>query len=99
MVDLFLHDGGRELSQAVSRFKEILLETLAENLPPDGSDGASPYPWSASLIVVQYPWLFLSLKLIGNQKARLFHAYLSASILDNSSINAETNMSIIGSAK
>jgi hypothetical protein len=34
MVDLFLHDGGRELSQAVSRFKEILLETLAENLPP-----------------------------------------------------------------
>jgi hypothetical protein len=33
MVDLFLHDGGRELSQAVSRFKEILLETLAENLP------------------------------------------------------------------
>jgi hypothetical protein len=33
MIDLFLHDGGRELSQAVSRFKEILLETLAENLP------------------------------------------------------------------
>jgi len=33
MVDLYLHDGGRELSPAVSRFKEILLETLAENPP------------------------------------------------------------------
>ena len=33
MVDVFLHDGGRELSQAVSRFKESLLEMLAENLP------------------------------------------------------------------
>lgn len=31
-VDLFLHDGGRELSQAVGRFKETLLETLREHL-------------------------------------------------------------------
>lgn len=31
-VDLFLHDGGRELSQTVSRFKETLLETLREHL-------------------------------------------------------------------
>ena len=33
MVDLFLHDGGRELTEAVNQFKEILLETLAEELP------------------------------------------------------------------
>jgi DNA-binding transcriptional LysR family regulator len=31
-VDLFLHDGGRELSKAVSRFKETLLDTLREHL-------------------------------------------------------------------
>jgi hypothetical protein len=31
-VDLFLHDGGREPSKAVSRFKETLLETLREYL-------------------------------------------------------------------
>jgi DNA-binding transcriptional LysR family regulator len=33
MVDLFLHDGGRELSAAVTQFKGILLETLKEELP------------------------------------------------------------------
>jgi DNA-binding transcriptional LysR family regulator len=31
-VDLYLHDGGREPSKAVSRFKETLLETLWEYL-------------------------------------------------------------------
>jgi DNA-binding transcriptional LysR family regulator len=31
-VDLFLHDGGREPSKAVSRFKQTLLETLKEHL-------------------------------------------------------------------
>jgi DNA-binding transcriptional LysR family regulator len=31
-VELFLHDGGREPSKAVSRFKETLLETLREYL-------------------------------------------------------------------
>lgn len=31
-VDLFLHDGGRQPSKAVSRFKETLLETLREHL-------------------------------------------------------------------
>ena len=31
-VDLFLHDGGREPSKAVSQFKGTLLETLAEHL-------------------------------------------------------------------
>ena len=31
-VDLFLHDGGRELSQTVGHFKETLLETLREHL-------------------------------------------------------------------
>ena len=30
---LSLHDGGRELTPATTRFKEILLETLAANLP------------------------------------------------------------------
>lgn len=33
MIDLYLHDGGCALPQAANRFKEILLETLAENLP------------------------------------------------------------------
>ena len=33
MIDLSLHDGGRELTPAASRFKEILLETLTANLP------------------------------------------------------------------
>jgi DNA-binding transcriptional LysR family regulator len=33
MIDLSLHDGGRELTPAATRFKEILLETLAANLP------------------------------------------------------------------
>ena len=33
MIDLCLHDGGRDLSQAANRFKEILLETLDENVP------------------------------------------------------------------
>ena len=33
-VDLFLHDGGREPSKAVSRFRETLLETLADYLRP-----------------------------------------------------------------
>jgi DNA-binding transcriptional LysR family regulator len=32
-IDLSLHDGGRELTSAASRFKEILLETLTANLP------------------------------------------------------------------
>jgi DNA-binding transcriptional LysR family regulator len=32
-IDLSLHDGGRELTPAASRFKEILLETLTANLP------------------------------------------------------------------
>jgi DNA-binding transcriptional LysR family regulator len=32
-IDLSLHDGGRELTSATSRFKEILLETLTANLP------------------------------------------------------------------
>jgi DNA-binding transcriptional LysR family regulator len=32
-IDLSLHDGGRELTSATSRFKEILLETLTVNLP------------------------------------------------------------------
>lgn len=33
MIDLSLHDGGRELTPAATRFKEILLETLTANLP------------------------------------------------------------------
>jgi DNA-binding transcriptional LysR family regulator len=33
MIDLTLHDGGRELTPAASLFKEILLETLTANLP------------------------------------------------------------------
>ncbi|MGA8478248.1 MAG: LysR substrate-binding domain-containing protein [Chthoniobacterales bacterium] len=33
MIDLSLHDGGRELTPATTRFKEILFETLAANLP------------------------------------------------------------------
>jgi DNA-binding transcriptional LysR family regulator len=33
VVDVSLHDGGRELSPAAARFKEILSETLAESLP------------------------------------------------------------------
>jgi DNA-binding transcriptional LysR family regulator len=33
MVDLFLHDGGRELTESVNQFKEILLQTLVEELP------------------------------------------------------------------
>jgi DNA-binding transcriptional LysR family regulator len=33
MIDLSLHDGGRELTPAATRFKEILFETLAMNLP------------------------------------------------------------------
>jgi DNA-binding transcriptional LysR family regulator len=33
-VDLFLHDGGRELSKPVSHFKETLLESLREHLNP-----------------------------------------------------------------
>ncbi|MBV8968633.1 MAG: hypothetical protein JO331_06165 [Verrucomicrobia bacterium] len=37
MVDLFLHDGGRELTEAVNQFKKILLETLAEELPIIGA--------------------------------------------------------------
>jgi DNA-binding transcriptional LysR family regulator len=31
-VDLFLHDGGREPSNAVNRFRDTLLETLKEHL-------------------------------------------------------------------
>lgn len=33
MIGLYLHDGERGLSQAANRFKEILMETLAENVP------------------------------------------------------------------
>ena len=33
MVDVSLHDGGRELTPATTLFKEILTATLAENLP------------------------------------------------------------------
>jgi DNA-binding transcriptional LysR family regulator len=33
MVDLFLHDGGRQLPEAANRFKETLLETLVKELP------------------------------------------------------------------
>ena len=33
MVDVSLHDGRRELSTAASHFKNVLCETLAENLP------------------------------------------------------------------
>ena len=33
MIDLSLHDGGRELTPTATRFKEILLETLTANLP------------------------------------------------------------------
>jgi hypothetical protein len=33
MIDLSLHDGGRELTPAATRFKETLFETLAANLP------------------------------------------------------------------
>jgi len=33
MIDLSLHDGGRALTPAATRFKEVLLETLAANLP------------------------------------------------------------------
>jgi len=33
LVDLSLHDGGRELTPAATRFKEILSATLVENLP------------------------------------------------------------------
>ena len=32
-TQLSLHDAGRELTPATARFKEILLETLAANLP------------------------------------------------------------------
>lgn len=32
-IDLSLHDGGRKLTPAAARFKEIILETLAANLP------------------------------------------------------------------
>jgi len=38
-VDLFLHDGGREPSKPVSRFKETLLESLREHLEPSGLGG------------------------------------------------------------
>jgi DNA-binding transcriptional LysR family regulator len=33
MVDVSFHDAGRELTPAATRFKEILSETLAENVP------------------------------------------------------------------
>jgi DNA-binding transcriptional LysR family regulator len=33
MVEVSLHDGGRELTSAATRFKKILSETLAEDLP------------------------------------------------------------------
>jgi hypothetical protein len=33
MIDVSLHDGGRQLTPAAARFKELLLETLAMNLP------------------------------------------------------------------
>jgi DNA-binding transcriptional LysR family regulator len=33
MIDLSLHDGGRELTPAATHFKGILLETLAANVP------------------------------------------------------------------
>jgi hypothetical protein len=33
MVDISLHDGGRELTSAAIYFKEILSGTLAEDLP------------------------------------------------------------------
>jgi DNA-binding transcriptional LysR family regulator len=33
MIDVSLHDGGRQLTPAAARFKEVLLETLAVNLP------------------------------------------------------------------
>jgi hypothetical protein len=34
MVEVSLHDGGRELTPAATRFREILFETIAENVQP-----------------------------------------------------------------
>ncbi len=33
MVALSLHDGGRQISPAVSRLRDIVMESLAANLP------------------------------------------------------------------
>ena len=38
-ADLFLHDGGRDPSKPISRFKETLLESLQEHLKPGRTGG------------------------------------------------------------